>query len=56
MPFPISISPLAPSATIQNVAVFCASADGADPSYRAMAAELGRALATRGIGVVYGGA
>jgi uncharacterized protein (TIGR00730 family) len=42
-------------ASIQNVAVFCASADGADPSYRAMAAELGRALARRGIGVVYGG-
>ena len=48
-------APIAP-ASIRNVAVFCASADGADPSYRAMAAELGLALATRGIGVVYGGA
>ena len=41
---------------IQNIAVFCASADGSDPLYRAAAAELGRALAMRNIGVVYGGA
>ncbi len=41
---------------IKNVAVFCASADGADPVYRAAAGELGRALATRNVGVVYGGA
>jgi len=41
---------------IRNVAVFCASADGADPAYCAAAVELGRALGQRGIGVVYGGA
>jgi hypothetical protein len=41
---------------IKNIAVFCASADGADPAYCAAAVELGRVLATRGIGVVYGGA
>jgi len=41
---------------IKNVAVFCASADGADPAYRDAAAELGRKLARRGIGLVYGGA
>jgi uncharacterized protein (TIGR00730 family) len=41
---------------IKNVAVFCASADGADPVYRVAAIELGRALAMRHIGVVYGGA
>jgi hypothetical protein len=41
---------------LQNVAVFCASADGAHPIYRAAADELGRALAERNIGVVYGGA
>jgi len=41
---------------IENVAVFCASADGADPAYLATAVELGQALATRNIGVVYGGA
>jgi uncharacterized protein (TIGR00730 family) len=42
--------------SIRNVAVFCASANGADPAYREAAVELGRALAQRGIGVVYGGA
>jgi len=41
---------------IKNVAVFCASADGARPIYREAAMELGRALAARGVGVVYGGA
>jgi hypothetical protein len=41
---------------IRSVAVFCASADGVDPCYRAMAEELGVALAAHGIGVVYGGA
>jgi hypothetical protein len=41
---------------IRNIAVFCASADGADPAYCAAAVELGRALAGRGISVVYGGA
>jgi hypothetical protein len=41
---------------IQNVAVFCASADGSHPVYRAVACEFGRALAERNIGLVYGGA
>jgi uncharacterized protein (TIGR00730 family) len=41
---------------IQNIAVFCASANGVDPVYRAAAVELGGALAERNIGVVYGGA
>jgi uncharacterized protein (TIGR00730 family) len=40
---------------IKNIAVFCASADGADATYRTVAAEVGRALAVRGIGVVNGG-
>jgi hypothetical protein len=40
---------------ISNVAVFCASADGADAVHRTVAAELGRALAVRGIGVINGG-
>jgi len=44
------------ASSIENIAVFCASADGVDPMYRSVAAELGRALALRGIGVVYGGA
>ncbi len=50
------MSPVADVVSIRNVAVFCASADGANPLYRAAAAELGRALARRSVGVVYGGA
>ena len=41
---------------IGNVAVFCASADGVDSLYRAEAEKLGRSLAERGIGLIYGGA
>jgi hypothetical protein len=40
---------------IRNIAVFCASAIGANSAYRASAEELGRALATRDIGLIYGG-
>jgi uncharacterized protein (TIGR00730 family) len=40
---------------IRNVAVFCASASGANPAYRAAAEELGSALAIRNIGLIYGG-
>ena len=36
--------------------MFCASAEGARPEYRATAEELGRTLAERGIGLIYGGA
>jgi uncharacterized protein (TIGR00730 family) len=38
------------------VCVFCGSADGAQPEYAATARELGRGLAERGYGLVYGGA
>jgi uncharacterized protein (TIGR00730 family) len=55
MPAPSDASAIVPS-PIGNIAVFCASADGVDPVYRAVAVELGRKLAERGIGVVYGGA
>jgi uncharacterized protein (TIGR00730 family) len=41
---------------IRNVAVFCASANGTDSAYRTAAEELGHALATRSIGLIYGGA
>ena len=41
---------------IRNVAVFCASASGIRPSYREAAEDLGRGLAERNIGLVYGGA
>jgi uncharacterized protein (TIGR00730 family) len=42
--------------SIRTLCVFCASANGANPVYRQVAGELGTALATRGIGLVYGGA
>jgi uncharacterized protein (TIGR00730 family) len=42
--------------TKKSVAVFCASANGARPEYRAAAEALGRALAERGTGLIYGGA
>ncbi|MEO6911561.1 MAG: TIGR00730 family Rossman fold protein [Edaphobacter sp.] len=41
---------------IRTIAVFCASANGADPAYQTAADDLGRALATHNICVVYGGA
>jgi uncharacterized protein (TIGR00730 family) len=41
---------------IRNIAVFCASANGSHSAYKAAAEELGRAIATRNIGLVYGGA
>ena len=44
------------SAPEKNVAVFCAAAEGARPVYRAVAEDLGRELAGRGLGVIYGGA
>jgi uncharacterized protein (TIGR00730 family) len=40
---------------IRRVAVFCASNPGARPAYQQAAAELGRAIAAAGWGLVYGG-
>jgi uncharacterized protein (TIGR00730 family) len=42
--------------TQRRVAVYCGSADGNDPAYRAEAAALGEAIAAAGLGLVYGGA
>lgn len=39
-----------------RVCVFCGSRDGARPGYLKAARELGEAIATRGCGLVYGGA
>ena len=39
----------------KSVAVFCASAMGAVPAFAEAAAEMGRALAGRGVGLIYGG-
>ena len=41
---------------MQRVVVFCGSSPGARPEYVAAATTLGRLLAERGVGVVYGGA
>jgi hypothetical protein len=40
---------------ISSIAVFCASADGTRSVYRDAAVELGRAIAARNIGLIYGG-
>lgn len=40
----------------KSAAVFCAAAEGSKPVYRALAVELGLALADHGIGLIYGGA
>jgi uncharacterized protein (TIGR00730 family) len=41
--------------TLRRVCVYCGSSAGHDPAYRAAAEELGRHLAGRKIGLVYGG-
>lgn len=43
------------SSEIQYIAVFCASSNGKDPEYLQMASDVGRFLAGKGIGVIYGG-
>ncbi|MBU3992639.1 MAG: TIGR00730 family Rossman fold protein [Alphaproteobacteria bacterium] len=40
---------------MKRLAVYCGSATPADPRYSELAAQVGHSLATRGIGVVYGG-
>ncbi|MEO6924847.1 MAG: TIGR00730 family Rossman fold protein [Bryocella sp.] len=40
----------------KNIAVFCAAADGAHPEYRDIADQLGRELAARNLGLIFGGA
>ena len=42
--------------TVGRVCVYAGASDGARPAYRAAAAELGRLIALRGLGLVYGGA
>ena len=41
---------------LRRIAVYCGSSAGSDPRFATAALDLGRELATRGIGVVYGGA
>lgn len=40
---------------LHRLCVFCGSSSGAHPAYVRAAAEMGRVLAERGIGLVYGG-
>ena len=40
---------------IRRLCVYCGSAEGADPRYRAAAGELGAGLAASGVELVYGG-
>ena len=40
---------------MRTVCVFCGSQSGSNPAYAAAARELGRELARRGLGLVYGG-
>jgi hypothetical protein len=40
---------------VKRVAIYCGSADPADPLFRTVASEVGAALAEQGIGIVYGG-
>lgn len=40
---------------MRRLAVYCGSATPEDPRYMALAGDVGRALAERGIGIVYGG-
>ena len=39
----------------RNIAVYCASSEGLDPSFMRLAKDTGTAIATRGYGLVYGG-
>src|ERR1700738_982056 len=47
---------MTPAPTIRRIAVYCGSADGNHPAYRAEATALGDAIAAAGLGLVYGGA
>jgi uncharacterized protein (TIGR00730 family) len=40
---------------MKRVCVFCGAQPGFDPAHAALAAALGRAIAARGLGLVYGG-
>ncbi len=40
---------------LERIVVYCGARDGVDPAYREAAQAMGRALAARGIGLVYGG-
>lgn len=41
--------------TISNICVYCGSGNGTDPAFATAAAALGREMAEKGLGLVYGG-
>jgi uncharacterized protein (TIGR00730 family) len=43
------------NAELRRIAVFCGSSPGTDPAHMTTAYDVGRGLAERGIGLVYGG-
>jgi uncharacterized protein (TIGR00730 family) len=49
------ISDVIPPQHIRRIAVYCGSSAGTDSRYRQVSFDLGRALATAGLGIVYGG-
>lgn len=44
------------TSAVRRVGVYCGSSSGKDPAFRAAAEELGAAIASAGLGLVYGGA
>ena len=46
----------APSPSNRRIAVYCGSANGTDPAFLTEASALGAAIASSGLGLVYGGA
>jgi len=54
-PAATTAAPTGKPATRHNVCVFCGSGPGRNPAYAAAARTFGTALATAGIGLVYGG-
>lgn len=52
----MSVSTSLPQKPARSLCVFCAAADGVRPVFRQTAEDLGRTLAARQIGLIYGGA
>jgi uncharacterized protein (TIGR00730 family) len=50
-----AVTSLGPVNELRRIAVYCGAREGADPAYRQAAGAMGRALAARRIGLVYGG-
>lgn len=46
---------MAETMSLRRICVFCGASPGVDPAYLELARSVGRGLAERGIGVVYGG-